>query len=634
MVNGGCTVTTMLRRAGEGEGDVAEGGAPGAVPQVPSAVAGRGHRAGARRPGPGRSDAGGTAAHAFLFCGPRGTGKTSTARILARMVNCEKGPTAEPCGVCEQCVRIREGSHLDVVEIDAASHGGVDDARELRERAPTAPAMGREKVYIIDEAQRLSREAFDALLKMFEEPPPGVRFVLATTEPHKMPATIVGPVPAVRLPPGGHGHARRPPRARWPSEGGTLGSAARSAGPAGRGVGSRRALAAGPGARPGRRDHDETVVRALLGAPRATSSTSWPTRSRSGTRAPSSRSWTGWSRRATTCATSPARSWGTSGTCCWSGRHPEEGLLDVRPTDMSAARPRPRSSRWASWPGSCRCCCGPDGHAVDDVAAADPGAGAGPGHASRGRPEPRRPRGPARTARAAGESTWPGSGGRRAAADTAHPVLGSRSLRSSVAAYRRTPPPPSEAPPKSLLRTEGFGATPSTIPEGRAAPRSPSEPRPSLPSASGRQPQVARGGRGSLDMAIRRSWPQLLDRLLATRQMILRANLEIGHRGGLRRGRCSSWPSRRRRVRRAEGQGEGGRAAQALAGGVRRPAGIRCVAREARDAGGRRCSRRRGRGAAVRTRSARRPGDVRRAGRGRRLEARSSPWRTKAPSRS
>ncbi|HEU4526839.1 MAG TPA: DNA polymerase III subunit gamma/tau, partial [Actinomycetota bacterium] len=131
-------------------------------------------------------------AHAFLFCGPRGTGKTSTARILAKMVNCDQGPTAEPCGACEQCLAIREGQHLDVVEIDAASHGGVDDARDLREKAPTAPVQGREKVYIIDEAQRLSREAFDALLKVFEEPPPGVRFVLATTEPHKMPATIIG----------------------------------------------------------------------------------------------------------------------------------------------------------------------------------------------------------------------------------------------------------------------------------------------------------------------------------------------------------------------------------------------------------------------------------------------------------
>ncbi len=157
-------------------------------PQTPSEVLGQDHvvRAltGAIREG--------RLHHAFLFCGPRGTGKTSTARILAKMVNCESGPTPEPCGVCAQCVAIREGTHVDVVEIDAASHGGVEDARDLREKAPTAPLLGREKVYIIDEAQRLSREAFDALLKVFEEPPDGVRFVLATTEPHKMPATIVG----------------------------------------------------------------------------------------------------------------------------------------------------------------------------------------------------------------------------------------------------------------------------------------------------------------------------------------------------------------------------------------------------------------------------------------------------------
>ncbi len=192
-VDGGCAVTTFVVRP------FPEGG-PEAVadeyqslyrkyrPQTPGEVRGQEHvvRAlvGAVREG--------RMAHAYLFCGPRGTGKTSTARILAKMVNCVNGPTAEPCGTCEQCLRIAAGSHLDVVEIDAASHGGVDDARELRERAPTAPALGREKVYILDEAQRLSREAFDALLKLFEEPPQGVRFVLCTTEPHKMPATIVG----------------------------------------------------------------------------------------------------------------------------------------------------------------------------------------------------------------------------------------------------------------------------------------------------------------------------------------------------------------------------------------------------------------------------------------------------------
>ena len=137
--------------------------------------------------------------HAYLFTGPRGTGKTSIARILAKAVNCVDGPTPAPCGTCESCVSITAGTSLDVIELDMASHGGVDDARDLRERAQFAPTTGRRKVYILDEVHMASTAAFNALLKLIEEPPGNVMFAMATTDPQKVLPTILSRVQRLDL---------------------------------------------------------------------------------------------------------------------------------------------------------------------------------------------------------------------------------------------------------------------------------------------------------------------------------------------------------------------------------------------------------------------------------------------------
>jgi DNA polymerase-3 subunit gamma/tau len=133
----------------------------------------------------------GKISHAYIFSGPRGVGKTSTARILAKALNCKEGPTPSPCGVCISCTAIAEGSSVDVIEIDGASNNSVDDIRDLRERVKYAPSGGKYKVYIIDEVHMLSGSAFNALLKTLEEPPSHVIFVLATTEMKKIPATVL-----------------------------------------------------------------------------------------------------------------------------------------------------------------------------------------------------------------------------------------------------------------------------------------------------------------------------------------------------------------------------------------------------------------------------------------------------------
>ena len=132
----------------------------------------------------------GRIAHAYLFCGTRGTGKTSTAKVFARAVNCEHPENGDPCGTCDTCRALAEENSLDILEIDAASNNGVDEIRDLREKVKYPPQTGRYRVYIIDEVHMLSQGAFNALLKTLEEPPAYVVFILATTEPQKLPVPV------------------------------------------------------------------------------------------------------------------------------------------------------------------------------------------------------------------------------------------------------------------------------------------------------------------------------------------------------------------------------------------------------------------------------------------------------------
>ena len=130
-------------------------------------------------------------AHAYLFTGVRGVGKTTAARILAKALNCEKGPTPDPCNQCSSCAEITSGNCIDVLEIDGASNRGIDEIRQIIENVRYQPAQCRFKIYVIDEVHQVTKDAFNALLKTLEEPPASVKFILATTEPHRLPETIL-----------------------------------------------------------------------------------------------------------------------------------------------------------------------------------------------------------------------------------------------------------------------------------------------------------------------------------------------------------------------------------------------------------------------------------------------------------